>query len=88
MAEKPHGGHNIILSEAFLNDLQKTFEDNTFQSVWSVARERDWPWALWPPSSPDCNPLDYGIWGIMNTNIGATPYPNITALKASIVKEW
>ncbi|XP_059097596.1 uncharacterized protein LOC131891917 [Tigriopus californicus] len=20
-----------------------------------------WPWAMWPPSSPDCSPLDYGI---------------------------
>ncbi|QQP40634.1 Uncharacterized protein FKW44_014746 [Caligus rogercresseyi] len=20
-----------------------------------------WPWGMWPPSSPDCSPLDYGI---------------------------
>ncbi len=20
-----------------------------------------WPWSMWPPSSPDCSPLDYGI---------------------------
>ena len=43
-----------------------------------------WPWALWPPSSPDCNPLDYVIWGLLDTKVGANPHPNIKALKATI----
>ena len=47
-----------------------------------------WPWALWPPSSPDCNPLDYAVWGLMNTRVQATPHRNISELKATIQKEW
>ena len=47
-----------------------------------------WPWALWPLSSPDCNPLDYAVWGLLETKVGATPHPNIVALKATITKEW
>ena len=47
-----------------------------------------WPWALWPPASPDCNPLDYAVWGLLSTKVQATPHPNIKALKATISKEW
>ena len=47
-----------------------------------------WPCGLWPPSSPDCNPLDYAIWGVMQTKVGATPHRNTTALKSAIRREW
>ena len=43
---------------------------------------------LWPPSSPDAAPLDYGIWGFMKSKACATPRPNVDALKASVKKEW
>ena len=45
------------------------------------------PWALWPPSSPFCNHLDYAIWGVMEVKVGATPYRNVDDLKASICRE-
>lgn len=47
-----------------------------------------WPWALWPPSSPDANPLDYAVWGIMDSKARATPHPNVDSLNASIRREW
>lgn len=42
----------------------------------------------WPPSSPDLNPMDFSVWGILNSKVGKVPYPNVKALKAAIVRAW
>ena len=47
-----------------------------------------WPWALWPPAAPDANPLDYAIWGVMSSDVQATPHRNVADLKASVVRSW
>ena len=39
--------------------------------------------SLWPPSSPDFNPLDYIIRGILE-NINANSHSNIGSLKTTI----
>ncbi len=44
--------------------------------------------ALWPPSSPDLNPLDFGTWGVVEKRACKTSHPNLEALKAAINKEW
>ena len=43
---------------------------------------------LWPPNSPDLNPLDYGIWGLMETRACATPHSSVADLKVSVQREW
>jgi len=47
-----------------------------------------WPSDWWPPSSPDLSPLDYGIWGYVESKACATPHASVEALKSSIEKEW
>ena len=47
-----------------------------------------WPKELWPPNSPDLNPLDYGIWGYMERKACATSHPNKESLRAAICREW
>lgn len=47
-----------------------------------------WRHELWPPSSPDLNPLDYGIWGYIESRACAIPHPSVDALKASVEREW
>jgi hypothetical protein len=42
----------------------------------------------WPPSSPDLNPLDYCIWGILEEKVNATRHRSLESLKAAIIKEW
>ena len=37
-----------------------------------------------PPSSLDTTPLDYGIWGFVESKACATPHPSMDALKASV----
>jgi inhibitor of nuclear factor kappa-B kinase subunit alpha len=47
-----------------------------------------WPKDLWPPSSPDLNPLDYSIWGVLEAKACKTSHNSVDDLKASIVRAW
>ena len=42
----------------------------------------------WPPSSPDLNPLDFGIWGYLESKVSATHHKSLEALKTKLQKEW
>ncbi|PIC28734.1 hypothetical protein B9Z55_020552 [Caenorhabditis nigoni] len=42
----------------------------------------------WPASSPDLNPLDYSVWGVLQNKVCARPHANIEALKKSLTEEW
>ena len=44
--------------------------------------------SLWPPSSPDCNPFDYAILGVLENKTNGTSHPNIGLIKTAIEKEW
>ena len=43
-----------------------------------------WTPDLWPPSSPDCNPLDYFVWGVLEREVNSRPYNTKEALKAAV----
>lgn len=47
-----------------------------------------WPHDFWPPSSPDLNPLDFAVWGVLEHSTNKTSHPNLESLKAAIHKEW
>lgn len=47
-----------------------------------------WSKEMWPPSSPDLNPLDYSIWGVMNSKACAKSHRNLADLRASILRAW
>ena len=43
----------------------------------------------WPPNSPDLNPVDYCIWGILENNVyRGRKITNIKELKEAIIEEW
>ena len=42
----------------------------------------------WPPNSPDLNPLDYGIWGILEAEVYRNPPKSLEALKRRIQQTW
>ena len=42
----------------------------------------------WPPSSPDLNPLDYSIWGILQTRACTKPHKSLKSLQSALVREW
>lgn len=44
--------------------------------------------SYWPPSSPDLNPLDYGIWSILKKNVYSVKIKSLAHLKKRIRKCW
>ena len=51
------------------------------QTVELVQRENPKLLDLWPPDSPDLNPVDYRIWGAMQDCVYQTPVRDVTDLK-------
>jgi hypothetical protein len=47
-----------------------------------------WTKNEWPPSSPDCNPMNYAIWSILESRDCAKPHSSVNMLKASMKKTW
>ena len=43
---------------------------------------------LWPPNSPDLNPVDYSIWSVLQERVYRTQINNVTQLKERLIKEW
>ena len=44
--------------------------------------------SLWPPNSPDLNPVDYKVWGIMQERIYKTRVKDVEELWQRILLEW
>ncbi len=43
---------------------------------------------LWPPNSPDLNPLDYSVWSILEAKACAKPHKSLESLKRSLIVAW
>ena len=43
---------------------------------------------LWPPNSPDLNPVDYKIWGIMQQRVYEMQIHNVDQPKRRLVDVW
>ena len=43
---------------------------------------------LWPPNSPDLNPVDYKIWGIMQQRVYEMQIHNVDKLKRRLIDVW
>ena len=43
---------------------------------------------LWPPSSPDLNPVDYKIWGTMQQLVYQTKVEDVGDLKRRLIDVW
>ena len=60
--------------------LVQDFCKKNFKNFWS----KD----LWPPSSPDLIPMDFGIWSILEQNACVKFHKNVDMLKRKLVKCW
>jgi AraC-like DNA-binding protein len=45
-----------------------------------------WEKDVWPPSSPDCNPLDYFVWGVCERDVNRRPHNTIASVKSKIAQ--
>ena len=43
---------------------------------------------LWPPNSPDLNPVDYSVWSILQEKVYKTRITDLDDLKYHIRTEW
>ena len=43
---------------------------------------------LWPPNSPDLNPVDYKVWGVMQERVYRTPIRDVDDLKQRLIDTW
>ena len=51
----------------------------------SLVSQAHRPPDLWPPNSPDLNPVDYRIWGLMQQRMYKTPVRDTIDLKKRLV---
>lgn len=42
----------------------------------------------WPPCSPDLNPLDFSIWGILESRLSAKKHKTVKQLITRLCREW
>ena len=47
-----------------------------------------WSKEMWPPSSPDLNPMDFGIWSILEQKACTVSHPNVEVLKKKLTESW
>jgi hypothetical protein len=45
-----------------------------------------WPKEIWPPSSPDCNPLDYYVWSVCEWDVNKARHNTAASLMAKITE--
>jgi hypothetical protein len=46
------------------------------------------PEEMLSPSSPELNPMDFGVWSYLEGKVGRINHANIEALMSAIQKEW
>ena len=46
------------------------------------------PPALWPPNSPELNPVDYTVWSVLQERVYRTKISDVDELKRRIISEW
>lgn len=92
-----------ILRKVVLPWSKKNYKNRswTFQQDWAPAHSakstmkfckenfpKFWDQTLWPSNSPDLNPMDFSIWGILDSKISAKNYTSIENLKTALKKAW
>ena len=92
----------ILLTRDLLPDIKQYSDYFTFQQDGAPAhraRETDVellkvntpdfiPPNLWPPNSPDLNPVDYKIWDVLQERVYKTSIKDVDELRRRIAEEW
>jgi hypothetical protein len=68
----------------FQQDGSPAHTANSTQQFIESNMAANWSKTVWPPYSPNLNPLDYGIWGVMQIKVNATSHENKSALARTI----
>jgi hypothetical protein len=69
--------------------VQKALRAHTAKLTqdWPKANmENHWLQEIWPPSSPDCNPLDPSTWSEFQREVSKQPQSTLASLRAKILE--
>ena len=83
-AERNLGDSGVTLQQdgatSHTAKLVQSFCKDNFKGFWS----KD----LWPPSLPDLNPMDFGVWSLLEKKAGVVSHKNTDSLKRALLKCW
>ena len=82
--EKTFGDASVTLQQ----DGATSHSVKTVQAFCKQHFKGFWLKELWPPSSPDLNPMDYSISSILESKACAMSHTSIDSLKRKLVKCW
>lgn len=83
-ARKTFGSEHWTFQQDSAPSHKANGTQNWLRSNVPVLIDRD----MWPPSSPDLNPLDYCIWGIIQAQACSKKHTSLESLKLSLTREW
>jgi len=91
----------VLLRRGLLPEMQELSDLFTFQQDSAPAHrarpsvellEKEVPDfispSLWPPNSPDLNPVDYKVWSLVQEHVYQQPISNFDELRECIVAVW
>jgi hypothetical protein len=58
----------------------------TTQNWLKANMENHWSQEIWPPSSPDCNPLDLSMWSEFEREVNKQPHNTLASLRDKILE--
>jgi len=94
---------NNLLGQKLLPDMRRLSRDEFFvfqQDGAPAHRARDTvafleretpdfiPPTLWPPNSPDLNPVDYSVWSVLQEKVYCSKISDVDELKSRLIDEW
>jgi len=91
----------VLLRQGLLPEMRELSDFFTFQQDSAPAHrvrpavellEKEVPdfisLSLWPPNSPDLNPVDYKVWSLVQERVYQQPISNIDELRECIAAVW
>ncbi|UYV68766.1 hypothetical protein LAZ67_6000748 [Cordylochernes scorpioides] len=68
----------------FQQDSAPAHKAKKTQSWLTLNVPSHWGPDIWPPNSPDCNPLDYYVWGVVERDVNKAPHTTIQFVKKAV----
>ncbi|UYV82607.1 hypothetical protein LAZ67_22000117 [Cordylochernes scorpioides] len=68
----------------FQQDSAPAHKAKKTQSWLTLNVPSHWGPDIWPPNSPDCNPLDYYVWGVVERYVNKAPHTTIQSVKKAV----
>ncbi|UYV77127.1 RPL19 [Cordylochernes scorpioides] len=70
----------------FQQDSAPAHKAKKTQSWLTLNVPSHWGLDIWPPNSPDCNPHDYYVWGVVERDVNKAPHTTIQSVKKQFTR--